>query len=112
MNLNQSVFLSAALSLPVVTVIAIIRAALCIYRSKKKKHLMFTVFASLNIVLMLVIFSGVAIVWFTYAVAHTGKDASTDLIILAGTGAATYAGACLVWWLSQFMESRLVKNGT
>ena len=73
---------------------------------------MFTVFATLNIVLMLVIFSVVVVVWFTYAVAHTGKDASTDLIILGSTGTAIYVGAGFVWWLSHYMDSRLANDGT
>ncbi len=110
MDLYQSVFVIAALSLPVVTLIALGRAVLCAFRSHRARHLKFTLFSILSIVILLVIFAAVVVVWFVYGVAHTGKDATTDLVLLASTGTPVYIGAFSVWWLAVYMEKRLEKD--
>jgi hypothetical protein len=56
---------------------------------------------------MVLMLAAIVVVWFAYAVAHTGKDASSDLIVLASTVAPVYAGSIFVWWFSVYMESRL-----
>ncbi len=110
MDMYQSIFLTAALSLPIVTLIVIGRSALCVFRSHKAKHLKFTIFSILGIVVLLVIFASVIVVWFIYGVAHTGKDVSTDLVLLASTGTPVYVGVFFVWRLSIYMEKRLEKG--
>lgn len=110
MDLFQTVFLTAALSLPVVTLIALGRAALCVFRSHQAKHLKFTLFSILAMVIMLVVFAAVIVVWFAYGVAHTGKNATTDLVVLASTGIPVYVGAFCVWRLSVYMENRFEKD--
>ena len=67
----------------------------------------FTMFSILCAVLLLAMLAAVVVVWFAYAVAHTGKDASSDLIVLASTATPVYAGSIFVWWFSAYMESRL-----
>ncbi len=61
---------------------------------------------------MLGIFAGVIVVWFIYAVGHTGKDGATDLVVLASTGAPIYIGAGGILWLSGYIEKRLDKDVT
>ncbi len=51
------------------------------------------------------------VVLFAYGVAHTGKSASTDRIVLAITVVPTYIVAGSIWFLSKFMEKRLSNNG-
>ena len=51
------------------------------------------------------------VVLFAYGVAHTGKSASNDLIVLAITVVPTYLVAGSIWFLSRFMEKRLRNNG-
>lgn len=110
MESYQSVFLLAALSLPVVNLIALGRAVLCTFRSRRARHLKFTIFSILSIVFLLVILAAVVVAWFAYAVAHTGKDATSDLVLLASTGAPVYVGSFIVWRLSVYMEKRIAKN--
>lgn len=55
--------------------------------------------------MQLLILAAVIVVWFAYGVAHTGKDAATDLIILAATGIPVYLATACVWWLSNYLES-------
>jgi hypothetical protein len=50
------------------------------------------------------------VVLFTYGVAHTEKNASTDLMVFASTVIPTYIMAGSAWYLSRFMEKRLNKN--
>jgi hypothetical protein len=71
---------------------------------------MFAIFTILGIVCLLAILATDIVVWFAYGVAHTGKDASTDLVVLAGTSSLVYVGAFLVWRLSVYFERRLEKE--
>ncbi len=112
MDLYQAFFIAAALSLPFITFIALCRAALCIFRSVNAKHLKFTIISSLGILILLMLFAAVVVVWFAYGVAHTGKDASTDLIVLASTGTVIYIGAFSIWRLSMYIEKRLNEDAT
>ena len=50
------------------------------------------------------------VVLFAYGVAHTGKSASADLMVLAITGIPTYLVAASIWFLSRFLEKRLSNN--
>ena len=95
------------LSVPIVSLAAIVRAGLCAIRCRRARHLKFTIFSILCIVLVLALLAAVVVVWFVYAVAHTGKDASSDLVVLASTTVPIYAGSVLVWWLAVWMERRL-----
>jgi len=95
------------LSVPIVSLITIIRAGLCAVRCRRASHLKFTIFSILCIVLVLAILAAVVVVWFAYAVAHTGKDALSDLVVLASTTIPIYAGSVFVWWLAVWMERRL-----
>jgi len=95
------------LSVPIVSLAAIARAGLCTVRCRRARHLKFTIFSILCVVLLLAMLAAVVVVWFAYAVAHTGKDATSDLIVLASTVAPVYAGSISVWWLSIYMERRL-----
>jgi high-affinity K+ transport system ATPase subunit B len=93
--------------MPIIGLVAIVRTAVCVYRSYKAKSKLFVLLSSLSIILMIGIMAFVVIVLFGYGVAHTGKDASTDIVILAITVIPTYIGAFGIWRLSIFIESRL-----
>lgn len=107
MSPSQLIFATAALSVPIVTLIAIGRAGVCVFRSQRAKRPLFVFFSVLAILLIAALFSVVIVVWFGYGVAHSGKDASTDLKVLASTVIPIYAGAYAVWRSSRYMESRL-----
>jgi len=50
------------------------------------------------------------IVLFGYGVAHTGKNASNDLLVLGITIIPTYLGACGVWLLCRHIERKLTHS--
>lgn len=50
-----------------------------------------------GVVCIVVLFSAVVIVWFGYGVAHTGKDARTDLLVLLGTVPPFFLASIGLW---------------
>lgn len=107
MDIVQSAFVTAALSQPIVILLALGRSTLAVFRVHKARHLMFTMFSILGIVSLLAILATDVVIWFGYGVAHSGKDATTDLVVLAGTSGLVYVGAFLVWRSSVYFERRL-----
>ena len=110
MSVDQTLVISIILSLPLIGLVTIGRAAVCVYRSYKAKSKIFVFLSSLGIVLMIGMLAFVVIVLFGYGVAHSGKTASTDLMVLAITVIPTYLGAFGIWRLSIFMERRINNN--
>ena len=107
MDFYKYFFFTVGLSTPIVILIGLGRAALCIFRSVKAKQLKFTIFSSLGIVILLVIFSANVVIWFAYGVGHSGKRISTELILLASTCTSVFIGVYGIWKLSQYIERRL-----
>ena len=60
-----------------------------------------------GIAVILLLFCAVVIVWFAYAVAHTGKDARTDLILLLSTIPPFFIASIGLWLLGGKLRSRL-----
>ncbi len=110
MNFYQTLFIATALSLPLIALLAVLRAVICAYRSSRTKHTIFLVLSIAGILLMLALLAAAVIAWFGYAVGHGGKDMTTDLILLAVTGIPIYGLACLIWWLCRRAEKRLAQQ--
>lgn len=112
MNASQAFIFAILLSLPVIGLAAILRSLSCAYQCFKAKKTAFFILSCLYIVIMIGVLASVAVVLFAYGVAHTGKSASSDLIVLAGTIVPTYLVAGSIWFLSIFMEKRLNNKDT
>ena len=110
MTAYQLIFATVALSLPVVTLIAVGRNSLCFYRSLNTKYLKLTLLSLLGTAGLLGVFSVAVVLWFGYAVTHSQKDEWTDLTLLAITGIPIYAGAYGLWRLAVHIESRMEKD--
>ncbi len=106
MNAYTAFILAILLSLPVIGLVAIVRSLSCAYQCRKAKKTTFFILSCLYIVIMLGVLAFVVIVLFAYGVAHTGKSASTDLIVLASTVIPTYLVAGSIWFLCKFMEKK------
>ena len=111
MNVSQSFIVAILLSLPVIGLVAILRSLLCAYQCRKARKTSFLILSCLYIVIMISVLAFDVVVLFAYGVAHTGKSASTDLMVLAITIIPTYLVAGSIWFLSRFMEKRLSNNG-
>jgi hypothetical protein len=107
MNFVQSIFVTVAFSGPIATLIGIVLAALCFVRSRRAKNTKFAVVSGLGALTLFALLAAIIVVWFAYGVAHTGKDATTDLVVLAGTVTPAYLGAFAAWRFSVYLKKRL-----
>ncbi len=107
MNFVQSIFVTVAFSGPIALLIGVGLAALCFVRSRKAKNTKFAVVSGIGVLTLLVLLAAVIVVWFAYGVAHTGKDATTDRVVLAGTVAPAYLGAFAAWRFSVYLKNKL-----
>ncbi len=106
MNFVQSIFVTVAFSSPIATLIGIALAVLCFVRSRRAKSAKFAVISGIGVLTLLVLFAAIIVVWFAYGVAHTGKDATTDLVVLASTVAPAYLGAFAAWRFSVYLKNK------
>ena len=112
MNVIQSIFVAVAFSGPIATLIGAALAALSLVRSCRAKNVKFAVVSGLGFLTLLVLLAAIVVVWFAYGVSHSGKDATTDLIVLAGTVAPAYIGAFVAWRFSAYLRKRLVTDAS
>ena len=107
MSISQIIIVSVLLSLPLIGLIATGRAVLCAWRCQKIRKTAYVILSCLYVVIMIGVLIFAVVVLFGYGVAHSGKNASTDLIVLSITVVPTYVAACAIWFLSRHMEKRL-----
>jgi hypothetical protein len=111
MNASQFFIVAILLSLPVVGLVTILRSILCAHRCRKFKKTSSVFISCLCIVIMISVLVFDVVVLFAYGVAHTGKSASADLMVLAITVIPTYLVAGSIWFLSRFLEKRVSNIG-
>ena len=107
MNFVQSVFVAVAFSGPIATLIGVALAALCFVRSRRAKNTKFAIVSGIGALTLLILLAAIIVVWFAYGVAHTGKDATTDLVVLASTVAPAYLGVFAAWRFSVHLKKKL-----
>jgi hypothetical protein len=106
MELIQYVIIAIAFSAPIAIFIGTGRTIVCFYRSVRAKRTKFAIVAGLNILALLILLAAILVVWFGYGVAHTGKDATTDLVVLASTVTPAYIALFGTWYLSVYLDKR------
>ena len=104
MTIPQTATLLFAASLPIVVLVVVVRHLICAYRSLRNRRFKFTLFSIFAIVGLLLLFTGVAIVWFGYGVGHSKKDIWSDLILLTSSAVPIYGGDYGLWRLARFMD--------
>ena len=107
MTFIQSIFVTIAISGPAAALIGFGLATRCFFRSRKAKNTKFAVVSALAALALLAFLSVIIVVWFIYGVAHTGKDATTDLIVLSSTVAPAYLGVFAAWQFSRYLKTKL-----
>jgi hypothetical protein len=100
------------LSLPVVSLVAMGKAAVFAYRSLRVRNKWFTLVSLLCIVAMIGILAFVVVVLFIYGVSHGEKNTESDLVVLALTAFPTYICAASVWWIIGNARKKLYSSTT
>jgi len=107
MEFTQYLVLGFACSGPISIFIGIARSVMCVDRVIRAKITKSAVLAGLAILGLVALLAAILVVWFGYGVAHTGKDATTDVIVLVCTVVPAYVGVFLAWRLSAYLERGL-----
>jgi len=110
MNVIQSIFVVVAFSGPIAILIGAALTVLSIVRSCRAKNVKFALVSGLGVLTLLVLLAAVIVVWFAYGVAHTGKDATTDFIVIASTVTPAYIGAFVAWRFFAYLKKRLIAD--
>ncbi len=107
MTFIQLIILTIAISGPTAVFIGFGLVTRCFFRSCRAKNTKFAVISVLAALAFIALLSIIIIVWFIYGVAHTGKDATTDLIVLSSTVTPAWFGVFAAWRFSRYLKTRL-----
>ncbi len=107
MTVIQTFVISMVLSLPLVGLMAMGRAVFCVFRCREARKVASFVLPCVSVLIMAGVLAFDVVVLFGYGVAHTGKDAATDMLVLAITVIPTYGVAFGIWWGCRYLERRL-----
>ena len=106
MTIYQMVTLLFAASLPIVVLVVVGRHLVSALRSLRDRRFKFALFSVLAIAGILLLFAGVAVVWFGYGLGHSKKDMWSDLILITVSAAPIYGGGYGLWCLARFMDEK------
>ena len=97
MDILSYITVGLALSGPLVITVTIVRAVMTIDRSIRSKNKRCAILVLCSILGLLSMLALILAVWFGYGVAHTGKDAASDLTVLSATLIPAYLAVYLAW---------------
>ena len=92
------------------TLIVGLRFLTCLVASLRARRYLIFVFSTLGFVGIMGAFGMVVIAWFAYAVAHIGKDARTDLMVLLFTVPPFFVVSIVLWLLCGNLRARLQRT--
>ncbi len=105
MIVYQILFLLFAASLPLVVMAVMGRHILSMYRSVRSRKFLYVLYSLLANGIMILIFTGVGIIWFGYAVGHGHKAIMDDLLLAGISVIPIYGGGYGCWRLARYMDS-------
>ena len=103
----QTIIAILALSVLLATLLVAGRFIWCLVDALRARRFAIAAVSAAGIAVIVLLLAAVVIVWFAYAVAHTGKDARTDLIILLSTIPPFFIASIGLWLLGGKLWSRL-----
>lgn len=106
MTIYKIIFPLFAASLPIVVLVVVGRHLVSAFRSLRDRRLKFALLSILSIAGNLLLFSGLAIVWFVYGLGHSGKSIWNELILVTITAALIYGGGYGSWRLARFIDDK------
>jgi hypothetical protein len=106
MTIYQIMTLLFAASLPIVVLVVVGRHVISAFRSLRERRFKFALFSALAIAGLLLLFTGVAVVWFGYGLGHSNKDVWSDLILITVSAVPIYGGGYGLWRLAHFLDEK------
>jgi len=106
--MDPRTFLEAlAISVLIAVILVIVRLLGCLVIAVRARRYQILIVSVVGLVGMLAALGAVVVVWFGYGVAHTGKSARTDLIVLFSTVPPFFLVSFGLWLLGGKLYSRL-----
>jgi len=96
-----------AFSVLIAVVLVTGRLLWCFVMAMHERRYRILIISAAGIIGIMFALSAVVIVWFGYGVAHTGKNADTDLIVLFSTVPPFFLVSLGLWLLGGKLHSRL-----
>jgi hypothetical protein len=93
-------------------VLVVGRLLWCLAVSIRARRYKIMIVSLAGLLLMLLVLSTVVVVWFGYGVAHTGKSARNDMIVLFSTVPPYFLVSIGLWILGGKLLSRLRPDAT
>ena len=115
--MDPRIFLETlALSVLLAVILVVGRLLWCLGIAIRARRYQIMIISVVGLVGMVAALSAVVIIWFGYGVAHTGKNAKTDLIVLFSTVPPFFLVSFGLWLLSGKLHlrlrSRVAQQGT
>ena len=107
MLVYQILFGLAAISVPAVGLIVMLRLLWTVYRAIRVSRFKLAAISALAFVCLVALTAVVAAVWFGYAVAHSKKDIWSDLVLLLFTGLPFHVVSYALWRMARRFQSAL-----
>ena len=107
MEAYKFIFLTLLVCNVVAILVGTCRALLCVARTPRARRPKLILLPVLGILLVLGIVGVNAVIWLAYGVAHSGKQLSTELVLVACTCGTVFAGVYGLWKLSLYAERQL-----
>ena len=108
----RTIIIGLALAVSLATLLVAGRYLWSLVDALQARRYVIATLSAAGIVVIFLLFSTVVIVWFAYAVAHTGKSTRTDLIVLLSTIPPFFIASIGMWLLGGKLRSRLRINNS
>ncbi len=99
--------MAIALAVAVAALLVAVRFVWCLVDALRARRFGIAAFSAAGVVSIFALLGAVVVVWFAYAVAHTGKNTRTDLIILFSTVPPFLLASIGLWLLGGKLRSLL-----
>jgi len=111
MTIGLAALLAYALAIVGVVLLVAGRLVRCGYRATRVARYAIVASCVAGIAALVVLLAWVALVWFSYGVAHSEKNAWTDLRTFALSGVPLFGGAWALWRMARQFEARVEGRG-
>ena len=111
MTIGLAVLIAYAVAIASVALLVAGRLGRCGYRAARIARYAIVASCVAGIAALVALLAWVVLVWLAYGVAHSGKNAWTDLRTFALSGVPLFGGAWALWRMARRFETRMEGRG-